>query len=80
VPINPSQPKIKLNIALSVVVGTMLGIGIVLLMEMFDRRVRSIVDLDLEVPLLAALNTWRPAGVSPLAPPAGAGRALPNPA
>ena len=80
VPINPSQHRIKLNIALSVVVGTMLGIGIVLLMEMFDRRVRSIVDLDLEVPLLAALNAWRPAGVSPLAPPVGAGRALPSPA
>jgi len=36
----------RLNVALSVVVGTMLGIGIVILLEMSDRRVRSRMDLD----------------------------------
>ena len=79
VPGGPSQPKIALNIALSVVVGTMLGIGIVLLMEMFDRRVRSRSDLDLEVPLLAVLNTWQPSGNRLLGRPSGTARALPNP-
>ena len=79
VPGRPSQPKIALNIALSLVVGTMLGIGIVLLMEMFDRRVRSRSDLDLDVPLLAVLNTWQPSGNRLLGRPGGTARALPSP-
>jgi chain length determinant protein EpsF len=79
VPGKPSQPKIALNIALSVAVGALLGIGIVMLMEMFDRRVRSSRDLDLEIPLLAVLNTWRPAGNTVLGRPSGTARALPNP-
>ncbi len=81
VPSTPSQPKIFLNIALSVVIGTMLGIGIVILMEMFDRRVRSHSDLDnaWNVPLLGVLNAWQPAGIPLLGPPGGSGRALPNP-
>jgi chain length determinant protein EpsF len=79
VPGKPSQPKIALNIALSLVVGTMLGIGIVILMEMSDRRVRSRSDLDLDVPLLAVLNTWEPARNRLLGAPSGAAQALPNP-
>ncbi len=79
VPSRPFQPKIVLNIALSVVIGTMLGIAIVLLMEIFDRRVRSRGDLALDVPLLAVLNTWQPPQGRLLGPPSGAGRALPNP-
>ena len=78
-PRRPSQPKIVLNVALSVVVGTMLGIGIVILMEMFDRRVRSLSDLNLDVPLLAVLHTWRPARDRLLGRPHGAGPALPSP-
>ena len=78
-PRRPSQPKIVLNIILSALVGTMLGIGLVMLMEMFDRRVRSLRDLDLDVPLLAVLNTWQPARDPLLGRPSGAGRALPNP-
>ncbi len=81
VPREPSQPKIFLNIALSVAVGTMLGIGIVILMEMFDRRVRSRNDLDnaWNVPLLGVLNAWRPAEHPLLGRPGGNGHALPNP-
>jgi uncharacterized protein involved in exopolysaccharide biosynthesis len=80
-PIKPSQPRVVLNIALSVVVGIMLGIASVLLMEMSDRRVRSVVDLRLEVlrldvPVLAVLDTWQSAGRLP--GPAHAG-ALPSP-
>ena len=75
-----SRPKITLNIALSVVVGTMLGIGVVLLMEMFDRRVRSRSDLDLDVPLLAVVNAWQPGGVRRLGRSGGNRQALPNPA
>ncbi len=78
-PRGPSQPKIVLNVALSVVVGTMLGIAIVTLMEMLDRRVRSLSDLNLDVPLLAVLNTWQPARDRLLGRPHGAGPALPSP-
>jgi len=79
VPSKPFQPKIALNIALSVLIGTMLGIAIVMLMEMFDRRVRLRSDLDLDVPLLAVLNTWQPAQGRLLGRPSGTGLALPNP-
>jgi chain length determinant protein EpsF len=79
VPVKPSQPRIALNIALSVVVGIMLGIASVLLMELSDRRVRSAVDLRLDVPFLVVLNTWQHAGIRLLGPSGGAGRALPNP-
>jgi hypothetical protein len=56
----------------------MLGIAIVLLMEMSDRRVRSVGDLRLEVPVLAVLNAWQPAG-NRLLGRFGTTRALPNP-
>jgi len=77
----PSRPKVTLNIALSVVVGTMLGIGIVILMEIFDRRVRSPDDLGNEwnVPLLGVLNAGQSAGPLLLGRSSGAGRALPSP-
>ena len=79
VPSKPFQPRIALNIALSVVIGTMFGIAIVMLMEMFDRRVRLRSDLDLDVPLLAVLNTWQPAQGRLLGRPSDTGLALPNP-
>jgi chain length determinant protein EpsF len=79
VPGKPSLPKIRLNIALSVVVGTMLGIGMVMLMEMLDRRVRSRSDLNLDVPLLVVLNAWQPATNRLLGPPSGTAPALPTP-
>jgi len=74
-----SRPKITLNIALAVVVGTMLGIGVVMLMEMFDRRVRSRSDLYLDVPLLAVVHAWQPGAGRLLGRPGGSRRALPNP-
>ena len=79
VPGKPTQPKIRLNIALSVVVGTMLGFAVVLLMEMSDRRVRSTGDLDLDVPLLGVLHTWRPTEVRLLGGLGSKPRALPAP-
>ena len=80
-PRRPSQPKVGLNIALSVLVGTMLGIGLVILMEMFDRRVRSPDDLGNEwnVPLIGVLNAWRSAAHPLLGRSGDATRALPSP-
>jgi polysaccharide biosynthesis transport protein len=58
----------------------MLGIGMVLLAEMFDRRVRSRSDLYLaDVPVLAVLNTWQPARRHLLGHSGSTRRALPNP-
>jgi len=81
VPRLPSSPRIKLNLALAAVVGTMLGIATVMLLEMTDRRVRSGEDLVLarEVPLLAVINPWRPQQAL-LGAPATANRTLPSPA
>lgn len=62
VPRQPSSPKVVLNIALSVVVGTILGIVAVMLLEMLDRRVRSRSDLEHEVPVLAVLDETLPVG------------------
>ena len=67
-----------LNIALSVVVGTILGFVVVMLLEVLDRRVRSRSDLDLDVPLLAVLNESLPAGRR-LGWSGASKRALPNP-
>ena len=44
-PIQPSSPKILLNLVLAVFLGSMLGVGAALLMEMADRRVRAAEDI-----------------------------------
>jgi len=62
VPTQVYRPNLRLNVALSLVVGVLLGIGMVIAMELADRRVRTIADLDwgAEVPLLGTLGSWRP--------------------
>ena len=78
-PALPARPKIPLNIALSIVLGTMIGLGVVFFMEQFDRRVRSFDDLaSVDVPLLAQLNAWQP-GQGLLGRPRDRGWALPAP-
>jgi chain length determinant protein EpsF len=42
----PSSPRVKLNLVLSAVLGTILGVGAALLMEVLDRRVRAASDLS----------------------------------
>ena len=79
VPRKHSRPKIFLNIALSVVVGTILGIAMVMLLELLDRRVRSRSDLELEVPLLAVLNERTPAAQRLLGWSGSSRPRLPNP-
>ena len=77
----PSSPKLLLNIALAVVLGTALGVGIVMLIELADRRVRSHADLDnaWDVPLLGVLHEWQPSSRALPDPGNYAGR-LPRPA
>jgi len=54
-PQKPAKPKVLLNMILSVFLGGMLGVGLALLIEMMDRRVRSAFDISevLAVPVFA---------------------------
>lgn len=44
-PLKPSGPKVLLNIAIGLAAGALLGLGGALMLELFDRRVRSARDL-----------------------------------
>lgn len=56
-PLQPSSPRIVLNIILSVFVGLLLGLGFGVLAEILDRRIRSVEDINdvFEVPLVVVL-------------------------
>lgn len=56
-PTTPSSPRTTLNMLLALFVGTLLAIGLAMLMELFDRRVRSASEIvqALELPLLGVL-------------------------
>ncbi|WP_338758398.1 chain length determinant protein EpsF [Massilia sp. METH4] len=59
-PTEPSSPRILLNTLLAVLLGTMLGIGFAILLELLDRRVRMNSDMEsLGIPLLGTVD-WRP--------------------
>ena len=57
-PIEPSGPKVGLNTMLSLLLGSMLGIGMAFVLEMLDRRVRSASDLAeaLEIPVFGVID------------------------
>jgi len=83
-PVKPAQPKVGMIIGLAVILGGLLAAGVVYLLEMIDRRVRSRSDLEsrLALPTLGRLSRWQPAGGRLL--PATitgprAARALPHP-
>ena len=80
-PLKPVHPKVGLIAGLSVVLGTLLAGGIVYVLEMLDRRVRSRHDLEsrLAVPSLGRLSKWQPTGGRLLPSPMRAARALPQP-
>lgn len=61
-PLEPSGPKILLNTLVAVFLGTMIGIGLGLLAELIDRRVRASADLAeaLKLPVLGEIR-WAPA-------------------
>jgi chain length determinant protein EpsF len=63
-PVKPAQPKVGMIIALAVILGGLLAAGVVYLLEMIDRRVRSRSDLEsrLALPTLGRLSRWQPAG------------------
>jgi len=57
-PTDPSRPKIKLNLLVALVLGTMLGTGLALALEFLDRRVRSEDDFEFAgcFPCLASID------------------------
>jgi polysaccharide biosynthesis transport protein len=60
-PIDPSRPRILLNVALAIVLGACLAPGIAILREAADRRLRSISDLEdlYALPVLCDLPSHR---------------------
>jgi chain length determinant protein EpsF len=77
VPLGPSGPRLTLNVALSVVIGLVLGLGAVLVMELFDQRVRSASHLGeaFGLPVLGVIDKPRVGGRRKK----GAQKALPGP-
>ncbi|NTV70822.1 MAG: chain length determinant protein EpsF [Azonexaceae bacterium] len=54
-----SRPKVFLNVLVSIFLGTMLGVGAALVLELSQRRIRSAEDLALalDLPVLAELDS-----------------------
>jgi len=62
-PTDPSRPRVLRNVLISVFLGTLLGIGLALVLELGNRRVRSTEDLALALglPVLASISSTLPA-------------------
>ena len=58
-PIDPSSPKLPLNLLIAAFVGTLLGVGYAMVLELMNRRVRSSEDLMqmLDLPVLASISS-----------------------
>jgi capsular polysaccharide biosynthesis protein len=56
-PIEASSPRVLLNSLISVFVGTLLAVGVALLLELLDRRVRSLDEVSnaLGLPVLGVM-------------------------
>jgi len=56
-PNEPSRPRVLLNVLVSIFLGTLLGVGLALMLELANRRVRSADDLleALELPVLGSI-------------------------
>ena len=58
-PTSHSKPKVFLNVLVSIFLGTLLGVGLALVLELLNRRVRSADDLldALSLPVLGTIST-----------------------
>ncbi len=56
-PVEPSRPRVLLNVLVSIFLGTLLGVGLALMLELANRRVRSADDLAeaLDLPVLGSI-------------------------
>ncbi|HEU4709064.1 MAG TPA: hypothetical protein VFS17_07105, partial [Methylophilaceae bacterium] len=57
-PLDPTAPLPVLYTMIAAVLGTFIGIGMAFLMEMLDRRIRTIEDVEIGMglPVLAVIN------------------------
>ncbi|HEY4373061.1 MAG TPA: chain length determinant protein EpsF [Burkholderiales bacterium] len=71
-PATQSSPRMVLNVSLSIILGTLIGLGIAMLAELADRRVRTVDDLggDTSLPVIGVI------GPSPRSRPARRPRLL----
>jgi polysaccharide biosynthesis transport protein len=60
-PLNPSGPRLLVNLALAIVVGTILGLAGVLVLELLDQRIRSASHLAeaFDLPVLGVIQKPR---------------------
>jgi uncharacterized protein involved in exopolysaccharide biosynthesis len=60
VPPDAYRPRVLLNIMLSIVVGTLLGVALAVVRELTDRHIRTVSDLDVgyDIPQLGVLSAW----------------------
>jgi len=61
-PLEPSRPRLLLNVIVSIFLGTLLGVGVALTLELGNRRVRSAEDIveALDLPVLASVVSTLP--------------------
>jgi uncharacterized protein involved in exopolysaccharide biosynthesis len=61
-PIDPAGPRVLLNTLVSILIGTVLGVGLAMLLELINRPIRSAADLKdmLGIPVLGAID-WKAA-------------------
>jgi chain length determinant protein EpsF len=64
-PVEPSAPRVLLNTLVSILLGTILGVGLAMLLELLNRPIRSASDLKdmLGIPVLGTIE-WKPARAS----------------
>jgi polysaccharide biosynthesis transport protein len=67
-PTSPVTPRLKLNIALGLLVGLMIGIGAAVLLETLDTRIKTLDHLDRfsDIPVLAVIGFDSSAAKKPL--------------
>lgn len=67
-PVDPSRPRVLLNVVVAAVLGLLLGIGAALMLELMDQRVRGAADLvdSLDMPVLGVIP-GKPGNVTRLA-------------
>ena len=58
IPIEHSRPRILLNVLISIFLGTLLAVGVAVVLELMNRRVRSVEDLNqiMDLPVLATIS------------------------
>ena len=59
IPIEPSRPRILLNLLISIFLGALAGVSLALILELVNRRVRSVEDLSelIDLPVLATISS-----------------------